>query len=269
MTKATIIGDISVEHCLLDAKSLVEKDNRCHDKYELLFIILGSGKCYVEGREYSVGKGDVLLIKPLAHHYFLPDIDVTCEWYTVHFAKSSLVENVVPLLNELLATENNEEDNPGKYYPECVFADAFLSMFDRFEALEALPERQRLIIARLYLSELITLTSISSGEKIAIPEDELGARVIRYLNNNIERNISLDKLARHFFVSKYYLCRAFKKYTGVSVHSYINHKRIMYAKQLIEAGETASGAAERVGFGDYSAFYRAYIKILGKSPTAD
>jgi AraC-like DNA-binding protein len=43
----------------------------------------------------------------------------------------------------------------------------------------------------------------------------------------------------------------------------------MYARQLIESGTTAAGAAEKVGFGDYSAFYRAYVKIVGKSPTAN
>jgi AraC-like DNA-binding protein len=43
----------------------------------------------------------------------------------------------------------------------------------------------------------------------------------------------------------------------------------MYAKQLIESGETASGAAYKVGFGDYSAFYRAYVKILGAPPTSE
>ena len=36
---------------------------------------------------------------------------------------------------------------------------------------------------------------------------------------------------------------------------------------MIEGGESASGAAYKVGFGDYSAFYRAYVKIVGKSPT--
>ena len=69
-------------------------------------------------------------------------------------------------------------------------------------------------------------------------------------------------------MSKYYLCRAFKKYSGVSIHSYITHKRVVYAKQLIDSGETASGAAYKVGFGDYSAFYRAYVKVFGKSPAS-
>jgi homocysteine S-methyltransferase len=53
-----------------------------------------------------------------------------------------------------------------------------------------------------------------------------------------------------------------------SVGNDIDDGNYTLAKQLIEAGETASRAAYRVGFGDYSAFYRAYVKIVGKSPTA-
>jgi len=73
-------------------------------------------------------------------------------------------------------------------------------------------------------------------------------------------------LAHRFFVSKYYLCRAFKRQSGSSIHNYINLKRVLYAKRLIESGETASHAAYMVGFGDYSAFYRAYMKHIGSSP---
>ena len=99
-------------------------------------------------------------------------------------------------------------------------------------------------------------------------DSEIGVRVIRYLNDNITADISLDMLAKRFFVSKYHLCRAFKKHNGISVHGYVNQKRVLYAKQLIEAGETASRAAYQVGFGDYSAFYRAYVKVMGKAPTS-
>jgi AraC-like DNA-binding protein len=92
---------------------------------------------------------------------------------------------------------------------------------------------------------------------------------VKYINDFIDKDNNLDFLSKKFFVSKYYLCHTFKKYTGVSIHSYINHKRVIYAKQLIDEGETASGAAYRVGFGDYSAFYRAYVKILGVPPTKE
>ena len=112
------------------------------------------------------------------------------------------------------------------------------------------------------------LLSVATRESIPRDERELGARVIKYLNEHIYKVVSLDKIAKKFFVSKFYLCRAFKKHNGISVHGYINQKRVMYAKQLIESGESASAAAYRVGFGDYSAFYRAYVKLIGRAPTS-
>ena len=112
------------------------------------------------------------------------------------------------------------------------------------------------------------LLSSARKELISHNDEELGAKVARYINEHIEENILLDEVARRFFISKYYLCRLFKKYSGVSVHAYITQKRVLYAKQLIESGQTASGAAYKVGFGDYSAFYRAYVKQIGKPPTA-
>ena len=141
--------------------------------------------------------------------------------------------------------------------------------FERFEHAVTLPEDERQAFVKVLLAEIIILLSASAGERMQHTEEELGARVIRYLNSHIEHNINLDKLAKRFFVSKYYLCRAFKKHNGISIHGYIIQKRIAYAKQLIESGETASGAAYKVGFGDYSAFYRAYVKIVGTAPTAD
>ena len=47
----------------------------------------------------------------------------------------------------------------------------------------------------------------------------------------------------------------------------INGKRVMMARQMIESGEVAADVAERVGFSDYSTFYRAYRKAYGQSPT--
>ena len=112
------------------------------------------------------------------------------------------------------------------------------------------------------------MLSFVRNERISRDEFELGARVLKYVNEFLVRDLSLDVIAKRFFVSKFYLCRAFKKYTGASIHSYVTHKRVVYAKHLIESGETASGAAYKVGFGDYSAFYRAYVKIFGKPPSS-
>lgn len=237
--------------------------DHCHDKYEIILVLSAEGKYKIEGREYSVGARTLMLIKPLVYHRVSIDNASSFEGYALRFSKSALSGTVLHMLEKITAGEGES----GRYYSHGSVSDALVSAFERFEIADTLPDIEKDAFMRALLYEILILLSAEEGQKITLTDGELGARVVRYLNENITKNISLDRLARRFFVSKYHLCRAFKNYSGISVHSYINHKRIMYAKTLIEAGETASGAAYKVGFGDYSAFYRAYVKIVGSSPT--
>ncbi len=240
-------------------------NSHCHDEYEILFVVQGVGRCIVEGREYPIKPYTLLLMSPFEYHHVEIDEDVSIyERYILHFSSSVLTEDGEKILNAIL----NFYGDSGVYYPPHTITSQIVSLFGRFEYAHDMPERQKGTYMPLVLSELMVFLSITRADQLPRSSEELGARVVRYLNENIDRDISLDTLSRRFFVSKYYLCRAFKKHNGVSIHGYINHKRIIYAKHLIDAGEAASVAAYKVGFGDYSAFYRAYVKILGMSPTA-
>ena len=248
-----------------DKQSPESLDNRhCHDNYEVLYVIDGTGRFMIEGTSFDIKPGTLLVIRPFEYHSMQLDLDSVYERYVIHFDEEYLVNDALDLFKAIL----DGVEGSGKVFSASSLSKNILPIFERFDTAEALPENEKAIYVKTLLSELMVFLSVSGGEQIAINEGELGARVIRYLNENISRDVSLDTLARRFFVSKYYLCRAFKRHNGVSVHGYINHKRVMYAKQLIEQGETASGAAYKVGFGDYSAFYRAYVKIIGKAPTA-
>ncbi len=238
--------------------------DHCHDKYEITYHVSASGRYIVEGCEHNVSHGCLSLIYPMLFHKVILDTERDLEGYTVYFSRNALPEGVAALLDNLCA-----DNNHGLFYSQTTLSDTLVSVFDRFEEAECLSNNERFLYMQALISELIILLSTTDRETVTVNEDELGARVTRYLNSNFRKNISLDKLARRFFVSKYYLCRAFKSYSGISIHAYINQKRIIYAKGLIELGMTASGAAERVGYGDYSAFYRAYVKIVGNSPTAN
>lgn len=240
-------------------------DNRhCHDTYEVLYVIEGEGRFMIEGTSFDIKPGTLLVIRPFEYHSMQLCGETAYERYVIHFSEKHLVSDALELLTSILDCV----EGSGKVYSALSLSKNILPIFERFETAVGLPDNEKTIYIKTLMSELMVFLSVSGGEQIAINEGELGARVIRYLNENLSRDVSLDTLARRFFVSKYYLCRAFKKHNGVSVHGYINHKRVMYAKQLIEQGETASGAAYKVGFGDYSAFYRAYVKIIGKAPTA-
>lgn len=260
------IGDIEYTYGYDEAAPEDLSVTHCHDAYEILFVVSGQGKYVVEGATFDIHPITLMITRPFEYHHVLVDRSTHYERYVLKFKISDLTPDTRERFSVIMS---EEPEVSGKYYSSLTIPTEVFSIFDRFEFTSALPDAERSVYASMLLSEIILFLSACRGEQMVYRDDDLGAKVIRYLNENIHRNISLDKLARRFFVSKYHLCRAFKKHNGISVHGYINKKRVMYAKRLIDSGETASGAAYRVGFGDYSSFYRAYVKVLGKSPTSD
>lgn len=54
-----------------------------------------------------------------------------------------------------------------------------------------------------------------------------------YLDVHYQEKISLDFLAEHFFISKYYLTRVFKEQFGTSINSYLMNRRVTRAKFML------------------------------------
>ena len=90
--------------------------------------------------------------------------------------------------------------------------------------------------------------------------------LIRYINLHVTEPLPLDELARVFHMSKYYLLREFKSYTGISVHQYLMIRRIQVSQELIRRGAKPRDACYQSGFMDYSSYYRAFRTRVGVSP---
>lgn len=97
-------------------------------------------------------------------------------------------------------------------------------------------------------------------------EPKLSA-VVRFIQENYGQKMDLQLLADKFFVSKFYLCRIFKRYTNSSVIEYINKTRILHAKRLFaESDMSVTDIASAVGFSSLTHFERTYLKIAGEAP---
>ena len=232
--------------------------NHLHDTYEILYVSRGRGRYIIEGNTYEIRPGSLIFVSPYVYHSVEIDPAAPYERYIINFAPSQTAE-----ISRLQESFDMKEGS--LFYTAASVSPSLPAVFEKIEQLGGVPKAHQAAYAQIILSEILILLSTADTTK-AEESEALGARVIKYLNTHIERDMTLDKIAGHFFVSKYYLCRAFKRHNGISIHGYITQKRVMYAKQLMESGETASGAAYRVGFGDYSAFYRACLKVTGRSP---
>jgi AraC-like DNA-binding protein len=91
-------------------------------------------------------------------------------------------------------------------------------------------------------------------------------QILTYINENLPADLSVERLSDMVYMSKYHFMRRFRELTGTTVHSYVTQKRLLAASELIRTGASASEAAQRCGFGDYSAFHRAFKAQFGVTP---
>ena len=90
--------------------------------------------------------------------------------------------------------------------------------------------------------------------------------ILRYIVHHLDEDLSVDMLAKRFYLSRYYLMHRFKTVTGYTVHQYISQKRLLLAGEMIRQGVPVMKAAEQAGFGEYSTFLRAFQNTFHMSP---
>ena len=91
--------------------------------------------------------------------------------------------------------------------------------------------------------------------------------LIKYIDNNIEKDLSLDRLADLTHLNASYLSRMFKKETGSKLSVYIKTERINRAKKfLLETDMKISEISEKIGFNSDAYFGNIFKKETGISP---
>ncbi|WP_213806099.1 AraC family transcriptional regulator [Granulicella sp. dw_53] len=93
-------------------------------------------------------------------------------------------------------------------------------------------------------------------------------RVLEYIAESMEKNISLSQMAGVAGMSPHYFSELFKQSTGRSPHSYVLHQRIELAKQrLRDPRRSIVDAALDAGFQNPSHFARIFRKLVGTTPS--
>jgi AraC family transcriptional regulator len=94
-------------------------------------------------------------------------------------------------------------------------------------------------------------------------------RVTAYIEDYLDQNLSLARLAAVAGVSASHLKTLFKRSTGLPVHTYVVQRRVERAKALLVRGELpASQVALAAGFAHQSHMARCMRRVLGVTPTA-
>lgn len=92
--------------------------------------------------------------------------------------------------------------------------------------------------------------------------------VKKYIDARYAENITLEALARHVCISRFYLSRMFKNHENETIVGYIQRVRVENAKRILLAGGSASEACYRCGFSDPAYFGKIFKKAVGVSPAS-
>lgn len=235
----------------------------CHPHFEVYYFIHGKVSYLVEGKRYEPTPHSILLMAPGTFHGVRIESCEDYERYALHFEKGLLSENREQLLLSPFYGKTGRQD----IYFEG--ADAF-HLEDYLRSLlecDDLEEQQALLSIRLeaLLSQILRMNLLSRTTAATVQSRTVD-QIVSYLNHSLAEPITLDSLSERFFLSKNHLNHLFKQATGTTVRNYLIHKRVAAAHDLIRQGVPAALSAERCGFHDYSAFFKAYKKIIGASP---
>ena len=92
-------------------------------------------------------------------------------------------------------------------------------------------------------------------------------KIIRYMEENYNRNITRDELENIAYVNINYLSRIFKQETGKSLHNYLMGIRIDRAIAMLQEGKTTvSEVSLSVGYDNFSYFSRLFKDKTGYTP---
>ena len=236
-----------------------------HSHAEIFIFLGGGGVFHIEGTEYPLEKGDVLVMSPTESHYIGLDCTKSYERIAIHF-DPNMFQALDP---EGLLLKPVLDRKPGtlNLYKSREFQAGTDHYCRLLEASSGAP-RLNVIAAMVGLLNEMYRVYLSRDRGDQAQGNTVEYQIVHYLNANLSSAISLDDICQRFYISKSQLCRLFKKATGTTIWQYVTIKRLAKAQMLLQQGEKPTKVCYLCGFNDYSAFYRAYMKQYGYGPAA-
>jgi AraC family transcriptional regulator len=215
-----------------------------------------------------------------SHHfvYSRGDIDIfpvgSADVWHEREANTSLLVHVSPALLRRAAEDTGRDPDRAGLEPRHQIRDPQIEHIAW--ALDA--DRQAghpgglLYTESLGLALAVHLLVSHAGPAPAPPRALNGAQLARlteHIEAHLDRNLSLDRLARVAGMSASHLKTLFRRATGLPLHRYVVQRRVERARTLLRQGElSTSQVALEAGFAHQSHLARWMRRLLGVTPGA-
>jgi AraC-like DNA-binding protein len=243
-----------------------------HTRYEIYYF--HEGKCnYVIGPQvYSLQPGDLIIMHGMTMHSPNPAPSYPYIRSMCHFEPQFLMQymnqaSMSPLLKPFEELRNYRL-HTGSYRIEVE--NVLEEMGRLYDASNRLRYERFLLrfFDLLYIISDLCRQPMLSGYVPSSEKERHVQGVIEYIEKHFTEDISMADIERELHISKHYLARLFKEWTGTTIFNFLYNRRINQAKTLFIINDqlTVSEAAEQVGFKHLPHFSRVFRKSEGCPP---
>lgn len=250
-----------------------QMDYHYHEFDKVVLVLGGKVRYVVEGVTYFLQPWDILLVPHNMIHRPLIDAAAPYERIILWLGRDYLSgrSDAQTPLEQCFDTVSRRGFHLLRLTPEqrLSYMNGFQALEDALRSTDFGAKRLADLLCQQLLISLNRDVLVSSAAEAA-PEsyrvDQKMEEILRYIAANLDRELSVDLLAKQFYLSRYYLMHRFKDVTGYTIHQYIRQKRLLKAGELIRAGMPVMKAAEAAGFKEYSTFLRSFQSTFHMSP---
>ncbi len=242
-----------------------------HNAFEITYYTRGSVDFFVRDQTYTAGPGDLIFANTFEIHNRIPN-DKFNERTLLIFSPSFLESASGLHVPDVFAVLDGELDGCRHItLPEPLRDDterllqAMVAAYDGAGPYASVYLRAYLAIFLTRIAEHLA-TLKESGFTPGGHNHRL-RELIQFIREHLDGALTLNAISRYFRTDKFYLCRYFRKHTGLSVMEYVNRMRIVNAEKLIVANSASiTDISLMVGFNNITNFDRAFKRYTGISP---
>ena len=246
----------------------VDSGTHYHDFYELQFYFSNAGQIRVGDKHYALHYGDIALIGMFEKHTLFYSPGLYYNRFCISLDPSFIISACSDKSNLLSLFSRSNPSYPIYHLEDKDFRE-LLSILYEYEQCRLTHGQDIMHRAYLYMVLARLYDHFYDGQQVNQQDSQyitLLAKLIRFINEHLSEELSLDRLAAEVNFSTYHVCRIFKRYTGNTLTQYIITKRIDLAKYMLGQNMSITEVCQSAGFNNYSYFYKTFHRLTGLSP---
>ena len=242
-----------------------------HDFYEIHILMDSRANHIIEGNMYALQQYDIVLLRPYRLHKTQYPVGPPHKRLIINFAMPQNTPGLEAAYKNMHLPF--EEEVPIYRLTSKLRRAVFEPLNHIFTLSHGLSPLNPVMIHSLFQQFLCVLSQ--QKERNSYVQDEIGNAIMQkiysitsYVHSHYNDELSLDFIAKEFYISPYYLSHQFKSITGFTLTEYIQMTRIRHAQQLLTySRQKISVIAEQCGFNSFSQFNRVFNKLSSMSPS--